>query len=278
MSSRIVLRNAARGMSLRTLASSPAMLTARAIATPAPALSRATALRHFSASCAVQKKASSRGKDKSSDKSSRSHTDTSSAADAETAVSIDEIVNLAELQKAMDATVDHFRARAATVRQGPYTPAVLEAIMVQTSTHAHEPVRNIARVAAKGPRTLTITAFDAADVKHIVAAVLGADLNLNPQPDPKQEQVLRVPLPPSTSESKKEIVKNLKHEYEHYKNSPTKKSLTSLRADAMKALKKATGSKSDLFAVKTKVEDIFKAKCTTLADALKQAEAATLKE
>lgn len=105
----------------------------------------------------------------------------------------------------MDATVDHFKERITVVRQGIYTPAIIENVVVKTAAHTEEPVKNIARVAMKGPRAITITAFDAADVKHIISAVIGANLNLNPQPDPKQEQVLRVPLPPTTSETKRRL-------------------------------------------------------------------------
>ncbi|VVT50500.1 uncharacterized protein SAPINGB_P002784 [Magnusiomyces paraingens] len=231
--------------------------------------------RHFSGSMPTLKKAS---KEKGKGKDHKGGSKAPAADEVEESVSLDEIVNIAELQQKMDATVDHFKERITVVRQGIYTPAIIENVVVKTAAHTEEPVKNIARVAMKGPRAITITAFDAADVKHIISAVIGANLNLNPQPDPKQEQVLRVPLPPTTSETKKEIIKNLKHEFEHFKNSPTKKSLTSIRGEAMKALKKVTISKTDLFTVKTKIEDAYKAKCNTLAEVLKQAEAATMKD
>jgi ribosome recycling factor len=192
-----------------------------------------------------------------------------------------EVVDFEDLKLKFNESVELFKEKVAIVRQGKFTPAVLEEIIVKTHDHTDEPLKNIARVASKGPRTLTITVFDPHNVKHITAAVIGSDLNLNPQPDPKSpEQVLRVPLPPATAESKKEIIKQLRHEYEHFRNSPAKKSLTGIREHALKAIKK-TGkalSKDETFRVKNNVEDLFKAGAKSLADVLKQAETAALKE
>ena len=143
------------------------------------------------------------------------------------------------LSSSLTRVSELFKEKVAVVRQGKFTPSVLEEIIVKTHDHTDEPLKNIARVASKGPRTLTITVFDPHNVKHITAAVIGSDLNLNPQPDPKSpEQVLRVPLPPATAESKKEIIKQLRHEYEHFRNSAAKKSLTGIREHALKAIRR----------------------------------------
>lgn len=192
-----------------------------------------------------------------------------------------EVVDLEDLKLKFNESVELFKEKVAVVRQGKFTPSVLEEIIVKTHDHTDEPLKNIARVASKGPRTLTITVFDPHNVKHITAAVIGSDLNLNPQPDPKSpEQVLRVPLPPATAESKKEIIKQLRHEYEHFRNSPAKKSLTGIREHALKAIKKAGKalSKDETFKIKNHVEELFKAGAKNLADALKQAETAASKE
>lgn len=240
----------------------------------APSTSTSSTFRPFSSSSTLYKKGGAKASkhEKGSKKSAPAE-----SADEETAPILD-LIKLDEVATKMENSLTHFKDRCSVLRQGKYTPAALEDIMVSTSSHSEEPIKNIARVALKGPRNMTITAFDANNVKHIISAVLAANMNLNPQPDPKQEQVLRVPLPPSTSETKKEIVKNIKHEYEHWRNSKTKNSLTSIREDAMKVLKKAGASKDEERTVKTKIEDIFKTHANKLADIYKQAETATMKE
>lgn len=208
----------------------------------------------------------------------------SAPAEKETAASGEsaaQVVNVADLTAKFEASVEAFKEKAVVVRQGKLTPAVIEAIPVTTHNHTEEPLRNIARVAMKGPRTMTVTVFEPSNVKHIVAAVLAANLNLNPQPDPKSpEQILRIPLPPTTSETKKEILKTLKTEFQHFKSSASKKSLSAVREAALKQVKKAekTLSKDEQFAVKATVEKLFKKSTDSLQDALKQAETAVNKD
>lgn len=196
-------------------------------------------------------------------------------------VSISSLVDLADLKIKFQGSVDAFKERTTVIRQGKITPAVIEEIIVTTHNHTEEPLKNIARVALKGPRTMSVTVFEPRDVKHITAAVIASGLNLNPQPDPKSpEQILRLPLPPTTSETKKEVIKDLKHEFEVFRNSPSRKSLTTVRENALKHVKKAgkTLSKDRTFEVKGDIEELFKTAAKNLADALKQAEAATMKD
>lgn len=263
-----------------SLMSCAAMSIRTPISTTLPSTSFPTVsvyTRTFTSSPALYKKGGAKAS-KNDKNSKHSKSSPSAAAEEEEATPILDLIKLDEITSKMEASLAHFKDRCAVLRQGKYTPAALEEIIVSTSAHTEEPIKNIARVALKGPRNITITAFDTHNVKHIISAVLAANLNLNPQPDPKQEQVLRVPLPPSTSETKKEIAKNIKNEYEHWRNSKTKRSLISIREDAMKVLKKAGASKDEERTIKNKIEEIFKNNANKLAEILKQAEAATMKE
>lgn len=247
-----------------------AVCIARSVrATPTPRI----ACQNFSVSAA------SLAKKKESKKGGKSK-GAASAEASEEHVEIADVVDLADLKTKFNGSIEAFKERAGVIRQGKFTPNVIEEIIVTTHSHTEEPLKNIARVALKGPRTMTVTVFEPSNVKHITAAVIASGLNLNPQPDPKSpEQILRIPLPPTTSETKKEIVKNLKHEFEHFRNSPAKKSLTAIREDALKHVKKAgkSLSKDQTFEVKNDIEELFKAGAKDLTDALKQAETAVLK-
>ncbi|KAF5098514.1 hypothetical protein D0Z03_001200 [Geotrichum reessii] len=241
------------------------------VVTAASSFSRAAPIRKFTSTPAFQYAKKKGGKNEAAASKNAS-------VEEESAV---EVVDLEDLKLKFDESVELFKEKVAIVRQGKFTPATIEEILVKTHEHTEEPLKNIARVASKGPRTLTITVFDPLNVKHITAAVIGSGLNLNPQPDPKSpEQVLRVPLPPATAESKKEVIKQLKHEFEHFRNSPAKKSLTGIREHALKTIKKAGKalSKDETFKVKNSVEDLFKVGSKNLADVLKQAETAVSKD
>lgn len=248
-------------------------------------------LRTFSSSQIILKKGgggggaggSKKGSKKNNNKSNEEKTNESSSSNnneggIETIP--ENILDIPSIQKQMDSTLLHFKERVNIIKQGTYTPSIIEEIQVSTAEHTIEPIKNIARVTLKGPRNMIVTVFNPSNSKHIISAVLGSNLNLNPQPDPKQDQVLRIPLPPSTSESRKEIIKRLKLEFEHCRNSPAKRSLTSIREEAMKVLKKykSVTAKDESFALKNKLEDLFKNNANKLADLLKQAEASAMKE
>lgn len=249
--------------------------------TPCATSLMVTPLNQFSTSSPVYKKASKKGASNAKSKAKEEPVD-----------DIDSVVDFAEVEKKMQHAIDAFKERAAVIKQGNYTIEAIEEIPVPIGHHKEpaksghgkkdvivtEPIKSLARVASKGPKTITITVFDPASIKRIISAIIAANLNLNPLPDPKQpDQVLRLSLPPQTSEIKQEIIKNLKAEYDHFRASPAKRSLTSVREDVMKHLKKANLSKDDSFATKDKLEKLFKTYSTKLQDTLKTVESSILK-
>jgi ribosome recycling factor len=62
----------------------------------------------------------------------------------------------------------------------------------------------VANLAAPEPRLITITPWDKAMVKKICDAITSSDLGLNPMND---GAVIRLPLPPLTTDRRKELAK-----------------------------------------------------------------------
>lgn len=220
------------------------------------------ATRQFSSSFTAYKKGG--GKEKKQDK----RQEKKSVQTEEESADLSEIID--EMNTKMDKLISEFIEKAQVIRKGKYTPDVLGEIIVSTAAHSEEPLKNIARVTLQGPRKITITTFDSNNNKHVIAAILAADLNLNPQPDDKQEQVLNIPLPPFTRKLGDDIIKNIKDEYEQWRNRKNKSSLALAREDAKKSLKKAKASKDEDKLYKEKIDEAFK---TQSAKLLKHADA-----
>lgn len=141
-------------------------------------------------------------------------------------VSASDIIDMAQAKAKFEAVVEKFNKKAAEVKLGKTNPSIFDNLDIKTSDG---PVKftSIAQTAIKG-RNLIITVFDPDQAKNIVSSILDSNLNMNPTYDASQG-VLKVPLPPVTSESKNEQVKVLKQVFDRFKTGPT--SLNSIRSD-----------------------------------------------
>lgn len=145
---------------------------------------------------------------------------------AQDEVSASDIIDMAQAKAKFEAVVEKFNKKAAEVKLGKTNPNLFDNLDIKTSDG---PVKftSIAQTAIKG-RNMIITVFDPDQAKNIVSSILDSNLNMNPTYDASQG-VLKVPLPPVTSESKNEQVKVLKQIFERFKTGPN--SLNSIRSD-----------------------------------------------
>ncbi|KAL7270578.1 ribosome-recycling factor [Rhizina undulata] len=93
------------------------------------------------------------------------------------------------------------------LRGGRADPGVFEALEVVLDKGSTEKslLKDVAHVVPKG-RALAITVYEAANVKKVITAIQRADMNVQPMIDPKNPQLLNVPLPPPTKESRLQTV------------------------------------------------------------------------
>lgn len=140
------------------------------------------------------------------------------AAKAEEAV--DEDLFMIEWDKFEDLSaksVAAFIAKAKEIKAGNNSPDLINNIEVKISKDEVYQVKDIASVALKGGRTLSISVYDPSHTKQVTASILASDLNMNPQPQANSPQILNIPLPPPSAESRAEQQKELKALYNAFK-------------------------------------------------------------
>jgi ribosome recycling factor len=185
------------------------------------------------------------------------------------------------LEKEFQTSLALFESKAKQVKLGNTNIDTYNTIEVKTRDGSTCSLNQLANIQNRGNRKVVITVFDPKDVKYIQTAILDK-LNLPAQADQSNNQTLFVNLIGSQSaEAKQEMIKALKKEYEHIRNSPSKVSFTHIRTKFLTPLKKEHKNKElddDSFSVYTKVIDgKFKEYSEKLGDQLKKYEAIILK-
>jgi ribosome recycling factor len=104
-----------------------------------------------------------------------------------------------QMQKALEATQRNFN----TIRTGRANASLLDRIEVEYYG-APTPLRSLASISTPDSSTLMIQPFDAGSLQNIERAISMSDVGLTPNNDGK---VIRLNIPPLTSERRQEFVK-----------------------------------------------------------------------
>lgn len=199
--------------------------------------------------------------------------------EVEEAIDNEPLVDFDDVNRKFTNIVERFTKYANEAKLGKTNPGIFDKLNVETS-NGMVSFTSIAQTTVKG-RNFIITVFDPSHVKDIINAVLGSNLNMNPQIDPNNKLSLKVPLPPLTTERKKENVKELKAAFEKFKNGTGKpnSSLGAVRSDVKNKMQKHTKKKlSDAEAkIANDFEKIHKQYVEKLTEIFKSAEQAILK-
>ena len=155
-------------------------------------------------------------------------------------------------KKQMAASEEWLKKEFSSLRTGMASPNLLDSIRVE-SYGAPVPLSQVGSVTTEGPRTLRITAWDAAQIKEIEKAIIVASLGVSVVVDDKG---LRVNVPDLTAERRTAIVKIAKEKLEE-----ARRTLRSDRDIVMKDLQakeKAGGlGKDDAFRFKNEAQKII---------------------
>ncbi|KAK6204975.1 ribosome recycling factor-domain-containing protein [Scheffersomyces amazonensis] len=177
--------------------------------------------------------------------------------------------------------IQKFNKAASEIKLGKSNPNLFNKLQVKIHDE-FIPFTSLAQTSVKG-RNFVITLFDPNNAKHIINTILGSELNLSAQVDPTNKLALKVPLPPITSETKKESAKHLKEIYEKFKNANPKQhneSLGNIRAEIRSKFEKTLKSnKKNDAEVKelAKFDKLHKQYSDKLSEAFKTAETSILK-
>lgn len=106
---------------------------------------------------------------------------------------------------------EHFKAEIAKIRTGRAHPAMLDGVMVEAYGQQMA-LRAVANVTAPEAQMLQITPFDPSNIQAIAGSIRdNPGLNLTPTDD---GHVVRIQIPPLTSETRQQMVKILSQKVE----------------------------------------------------------------
>lgn len=118
---------------------------------------------------------------------------------------------LKEIEERMKKTLASLDTAFARIRTGRAHPSLLDGIQVNYYG-SMMPLNQVANVIVEDARTLTISPWEKKMLTEIEKAIQKSDLGLNPS---SNGDVLRVPMPALTEQTRKEYTKQAKAEAEH---------------------------------------------------------------
>ena len=135
----------------------------------------------------------------------------------------------AEVNKRMNASMDHVKHELAGVRTGRATVTILDPVHVE-AYGSRMPLNQMASLSVPEPSLIVAQPFDPSQLGAIEKAIRASDLGLNPSNDGK---VVRIPIPPLTEERRKEMSRHVHKLAEEGRNG-----VRQVRRDANERLKK----------------------------------------
>lgn len=133
-----------------------------------------------------------------------------------------------EAQERMAKAIEALSHNFNKIRTGRAHPSLLDDVRVEYYG-AVTPLNQMANISVEDGRTLMVTAWDKSVIPEIEKAILKSDLGLNPA---TAGEVIRIPMPPLTEETRKGFIKQARHEAE-----AARVSIRAARRDAMAMLK-----------------------------------------
>ncbi len=128
------------------------------------------------------------------------------------------------MEKSLEALGHAF----AKIRTGRAHPSILDAVRVDYYG-SEIPVSQVANISVEDARTLAVTPWEKSMVAEIEKAIMKSDLGLNPA---TAGEVIRVPMPPLTEETRKGYTKQARSEAEQ-----SRISVRNIRRDALADVK-----------------------------------------
>ncbi len=122
---------------------------------------------------------------------------------------IDEIIK--DARERMDKSLHSLESAFNKIRTGRAHPGILDSVMVPyygTDT----PIQRMANVTIEDARTIAVSPWEKKLLPEIERAILKSDLGLNPS---NNGDVIRIPMPALTEETRKEYTKQAKQEAEN---------------------------------------------------------------
>lgn len=142
---------------------------------------------------------------------------------------------LKETRDSMEKVLDALKKNLLTIRTGRASPGMLDGVRVDYYG-SPTPLNQLATVSVADARMLVLKPFDKKAMKDIERAIVEANLGFNPNNDGES---IRVPMPPLSTERRKEYVK-----LSRTKGEDAKVAIRNVRRDSNELLKEACADSS----------------------------------
>lgn len=117
----------------------------------------------------------------------------------------------AEAEKKMKKSLESLNSAFNKIRTGRAHPSILDSVTV--NYYGQEtPLKQVASVNVEDNRTLTVSPWEKNLMPTIEKAIMSSDLGLNPA---TSGDIIRIPMPMLTEETRREMVKQAKADAEH---------------------------------------------------------------
>ncbi len=180
---------------------------------------------------------------------------------------------LLDSEERMEKAIEILKKNLSGIRTGRANPGLVDTLRVDVYG-SPTPIKQIAAVGAPEPTQIVIRPYDANTVKDIEKAIVAADLGFNPQSDGR---VVRINIPPLSSEVRKKMVSRIKELSEE-----AKISIRNIRRDGNKAADQAEKDKEvsedQRDDIKDKIQDLTKKFEVQASDISKNREAEVMED
>lgn len=131
-----------------------------------------------------------------------------------------------DVEDRMEKAISVLKNQLSGIRTGRANPGLVDSLRVDVYG-SQSPLKQLAQVGAPEPQQILIRPYDAGTIKDIEKAIIASGLGLAPQSDGR---VIRLNIPPLTTETRKKLCSRIKELTED-----AKVSLRNVRRDGNKA-------------------------------------------
>jgi ribosome recycling factor len=142
---------------------------------------------------------------------------------------------LKDSEERMKKTIVSLEVAFNKIRTGRAHPGILDSVQV-SYYGSMMPINQVANVVVEDARTISIAPWEKKMLHEIEKAIMKSDLGLNPS---NNGDVIRLPMPMLTEQTRKDYIKQAKAEAEH-----TRVAVRNIRRDANSSIKELLKEKS----------------------------------
>ena len=180
---------------------------------------------------------------------------------------------LLDVEDRMDKAVAKLKNDLSGIRTGRANPGLVDSLKVEIYG-SQTPMKQLANVGAPEPQQLVIRPYDPGTIKEIEKAIIASGLGFAPQNDGR---IIRINVPPLTTDSRKKFVGRIKEMTEE-----AKVSIRNVRRDGNKAADQGEKDKEltedDCDSVKEEIQELTKKYEGIVADLAKGKEAEVMED